>query len=158
MEKHALRKIFESFPYGLFILGSQNGSKVSASVVNWVTQVSFHPPMVAVAIEEDSRMRKNIEGSMMFSLNTLRTGATEMAKALLKSNEPVGNTINGQEFLLGNLGLPIFLDAASAIECKVEHSMQAGDHIIFVGEVVSAVSHHEGEVMTLKETGWKYIK
>lgn len=158
MEKDVLRKVFESFPYGLFILGSRNGSKVSTSVVNWVTQVSFHPPIVAVSVEESSRMRKTIEDSGVFSLNTLRSGAIETAKALLKNSEPVGNTMNGKEFTLGGLGLPIFLDSASAIECNLKHSLHTGDHVIFVGEVVNAVFRHEGDVLTLRETGWKYAK
>ncbi len=158
MEKDALRRFFESFPYGLFILGSRNGPKISTSVVNWVTQVSFHPPIVAVSVEENSRMRESIENSRLFSLNTLPTGAIETAKALLKNGEPVGSTMNGQEFVLGNLGVPVFLGAASAIECKVTHSMQAGDHVVFVGEVLNAVSRYKGDILTLKETGWKYVR
>lgn len=158
MQERTLRKIFDSFPYGLFILGSSNGSKISTAVVNWVTQVSFHPPMIAVAVEADSRLRESLESSMRFSLNALQAGARETARAFLKQVDAIGNSMNGQEFRLGSNAMPVFLDAASVLECVVTQSVQAGDHVVFLGEVVDAVLQQEGDILTLKETGWKYSR
>ncbi len=72
--------------------------------------------------------------------------------------DAVGNSMNGQEFRLGSTGMPIFLDAVSVLECVILQSLPAGDHIVFLGEVIDAVLQQEGDILTLRETGWKYTR
>ena len=50
-KKTALRMI----PYGLYVLTAQGrDGAVAAATVNWVTQASFAPPLVAVGVKVDS--------------------------------------------------------------------------------------------------------
>ena len=50
-KKTALRMI----PYGIYVLTCEGeDGTVSAATVNWVTQASFKPPLVAVALKADS--------------------------------------------------------------------------------------------------------
>ena len=46
-KKTTLRMI----PYGLYILGTKHGDEISAGAVNWVTQTSFSPPLVAMGVK-----------------------------------------------------------------------------------------------------------
>ena len=49
------------------------------------------------------------------------------------------------------------LDAALAwVECRVQGSLPAGDHVLFVAEVVEVGQNREGTPLTLKEAGFKY--
>jgi len=145
-------------PYGLYIIGSANGDRIAAIVANWVVQVSFHPQLVAVSIEQDSNMRKCIESSGFFSVNILPAGGKSIAQPFLKAKEPVANRIHGREFRTAMNGSPFLLDANACVECKVVQRLDAGDHVLFVGEVVDAVTHREGDALTLRETGWNYQK
>ena len=156
MDKKALDTALGSIPYGLYVLGSINGPTVSAVVVNWVTQVSFNPPLIAVAVEARSRMQKHIQESHYFSVNILPKGGTDTAEAFVRQVPPIGNAINGKEFTSSKQGLPFLRDAVASLECKVKELHQAGDHIIFIGEVTDATSNKETDALTLKETGWKY--
>ena len=156
MDEKSTERALQAIPYGLYVLGSLKGKTVATIVANWITQVSFRPPLIAVAIEDDSKMRLYVERSHFFSINILPAGGTETAKFFVKPVEPVANKINGKEFFLSSNGLPFLKDAVASLECRVVSTHSAGDHVIFVGEVTDSVAIVEGDALTLKETGWKY--
>jgi flavin reductase (DIM6/NTAB) family NADH-FMN oxidoreductase RutF len=150
-------RALQQIPYGLYIVGSLNGLVPATIVANWVTQVSFSPPWVAIAVEADSRMKEYIGTSGFFSVNILPSGEREMAKAFLKGPEALGGTIGGKKFEGAKNGTPFLAGASAAIECRVMHVLEAPDHRLFIGEVVDAVVRREGtDVLTLRETGWRY--
>lgn len=152
---HALQRI----PYGLYVVGSLHDGVPATMIANWVTQVSFHPPCVAIAVESDSKMRGYIEACGIFCVNILPAGATLTARAFLKSPEADRETIAGERFTRGKNGTPFLAGASASIECTVRSSVGTGDHVLFVGEVVDAAVHQEvADVLTLRETGWKYSK
>lgn len=147
-------------PYGLYVIGVAGKDGPYAIVANWVMQVSFHPPLIAIAIEQDSVMRQYLAKSGCFSVNLFRKGKKEQAKAFLKTSSVQGSTINGEQYLLTPHGAPYLPDALAHLECTVNERHRAGDHTIFVGEVTGgALNGNEGtEILTLHETGWKYSR
>ena len=56
MNEDAKKTALRMIPYGMFILTtkSKDGQNVGAATVNWVTQTSFSPPLVAVGVKADS--------------------------------------------------------------------------------------------------------
>lgn len=157
--KAVFAKALQRIPYGLYVVGSLREAVPATMIANWVSQVSFHPPCVAIAVESASKMRGYIEASKIFCVNILPAGSTVTAKAFLKSPEAVEATIAGQRFTRGKHGTPFLAGASASIECRVLTSVAIGDHVLFVGEVVDAAVRQEGEeVLTLRETGWKYSK
>ena len=152
-------RVLQYIPYGLYVVGSLNGPVPATMVANWVTKVSFSPPWVAIAVEADSRMREYIGRSGVFSVNILPSGGREMAKAFLKGPEAKGDTIGGKKFEPAKNGSPFLVDASASFECRVMHALEVPDHEVFIGEVVDALLRREGtDVLTLRETGWRYSK
>lgn len=49
-KKTTLRMI----PYWLYVLGTRNGDELGASTINWLTQTSFTPPLIAMGVKKDS--------------------------------------------------------------------------------------------------------
>jgi flavin reductase (DIM6/NTAB) family NADH-FMN oxidoreductase RutF len=158
-DRETIARALRQIPYGLYVLGSLNDGNPATIVANWVTQVSFRPPSVGIAVEEDSKMRKYIETSSVFSVNILRAGSTEFAKAFLKGAEAKGDIVAGKEYSRARHGTPFLAAAAAAFECSVISRISVGDHVLFIGEVVDAVAPREqSEILTLRETGWKYSR
>ncbi len=158
MDKASRNRALQALPYGLYVVGSTNDGVASTIVANWITQVSFDPPLVAIAVEKDSKMQRAIERSGVFSINMLPAGAKDIARSFMKSNAPVGTMINGRGFTLSKHLAPILDDARAAIECTVVDSLSTGDHYTYVGEVTDAIVRSGGDILTLKETGWRYFK
>jgi flavin reductase (DIM6/NTAB) family NADH-FMN oxidoreductase RutF len=134
-KKIALRMI----PYGLYVLAAETrDGQVSASTVNWVTQASFEPPLVAVGVKADSSAHQVIKASGAFALSVLGKGQQDQAFAFFKSVEREGDRIGGQPFRIGTTGSPILESAIAHLECSLVGSVEKGDHSVFVGEVVDA--------------------
>ncbi|MEW5725683.1 MAG: flavin reductase family protein, partial [Thermodesulfobacteriota bacterium] len=57
----------------------------------------------------------------------------------------------GVPFTTSELGLPILEGARAYIECRVMDVYPAGDHSLFVGEVISAESLNETEPLVFRQ-------
>ncbi|MBX6394461.1 MAG: flavin reductase [Alicyclobacillaceae bacterium] len=156
MDEQAKKTALRGITYGLYVIGTKVGDDVNAFTGNWVTQTSFNPPLVAIAAKKGTTSCDGIKESGVFSVNILETGQKDLAFAFFKPVSRVGNKFGDIEFYTAQTGSPILKDALSWFECKVVDINERGDHVIFVGEVINAGVHREGEPMTLKETGLYY--
>ncbi len=138
--------------YGLYVIGTKDKDAPHGMTANWITQVSFDPEIVAVAIEKDSRSLALIEESRAFSMSILKSGQKEIAGEFAKAKKD-----RDFRFISKKTGSPILADSAAYLDCRVIDSHKAGDHVIFFGEVVdSGILDESAEPLTLKETGWRY--
>ena len=139
MDNDAKKTALRMIPYGLYVLtGESKDGKVAAATVNWVTQTSFNPPLVAVGVKVDSGAHGIIKDAGAFALNVLVKGQNGMAFTFFKSLERDGDSIGGESFAKGKTGAPILAKAAAFVECKLVATVEKGDHSLFVGEVVEA--------------------
>ena len=162
MDKDAKKTALRMIPYGLYVLTAESkDGKVAAATVNWVTQASFQPPLVAVGVKADSGAHAIIKSSGTFALNVLSKGQNALAFTFFKSLEREGNTIGGETFSAGKTGAPLLAKAAAYVECKLVDTVEKGDHSLFVGEVVEAglaapiEGRPDDRTLTLKDLGEK---
>ncbi len=155
---NALKKtVLRLFTYGLYAVAAKHGDAVSLMTANWLTQCSFDPPMVALAVESDSHSRQVIEASGAFAVNLYESGQRELAGSLGRTFGKHPEKLSEVTWTPGPLtGSPLLATALGWVECKIVGSLPAGDHILFVAEVVEVGLNHEGSQLTLKETGFKY--
>lgn len=132
-KKIALRMI----PYGIYVLTAKapDGS-VAAATVNFVTQTSFNPPLVAVGVKADSSAREVVGKAGAFALNILGKGQQGAAFTFFKPAVADGDKLSGEPFKLGAAGAPLLDSAPAVLECKVAEIVARGDHHIVIGEVV----------------------
>jgi flavin reductase (DIM6/NTAB) family NADH-FMN oxidoreductase RutF len=151
-------QVLRQFPYGLYLVGASRNGHPLVILANWVMQVSFSPPLLAVAVEVESKMHTYISDAGYFSVNVLPTGDTDFPRAFLKSQEPKNGEINGHPFRQGRHGSPLIEDAASFLECQVVARHESGDHTLFVGQVMQSFLNSQTPGITLKESGLSYYK
>ncbi|MFN8523655.1 MAG: flavin reductase family protein [Chloroflexota bacterium] len=139
MDADAKKTALRMIPYGLYVLTAEGADgSVSAATVNWVTQASFQPPLVAVGVKADSHSHEMIKQTKAFALNVLGKGQQGQAFAFFKPAEKQGNTISGEPYHKGTTGAPILDNTPAYVECRLVETVEKGDHSIFVGEVVEA--------------------
>ena len=151
-KKTLLRKI----PHGVFICGVTEGEDVNGFTASWVTQGSFEPPLVVMAVRADSTSNGMIQRTGKFSLNILAADQKDLAAVFFKPQKGVGGRFDAAPFQLGPLGLPILDNGLGGVECKVVGQVDHGDHTVFVGEVKTATLHRDGAALELSGTGWQY--
>jgi flavin reductase (DIM6/NTAB) family NADH-FMN oxidoreductase RutF len=139
MDPNAKKTALRMIPYGLFVLTAANKSgQAAAATVNWVTQVAFEPPLVAVGVKTDSHAHALIKETKAFALNVLGKGQQAMAFTFFKPAEVKDGTLSGEPYRAGSTGAPILNNPPAFVECTREATVEKGDHSVFVGKVVEA--------------------
>lgn len=151
-KKQALRGI----GYGLYVISTADGDDVNAFAGNWVTQTSFDPPLVAIAVKEGTASQQMLASGGAFCVNIMESGQKDLAAQFFKPLRRVGNKFEDVGFTVGLTGAPILDDALRWFECRVVDNVERGDHWTYIGEVVGAGVNREGVPLTLAETGWNY--
>ena len=156
LDAEAKKVLLRKIPHGLFICGVAEGDKINGFTASWVTQSSFDPPQVVMAVRADSTSNGMIQRTGVFSLNVLAADQKDLAAVFFKPQQGVGGRFEAAPYALGDLGLPILNDALGAVECRVVGHVPTVDHTVFVGEVQTATLHRDGEALELSSTGWQY--
>ncbi len=156
LDEQAKKTILRKIPHGLYVCGVKDGEEVNGFTASWVMQASFTPPLVVNCVKQDSKSHAMILASSVFALSLLEDGQKEMAQNFFKPQRRVGNKFEEVEFYLGETGCPIISDSLGYVECQVVGMVDKGDHTVFVGEVIAAGVHREGNPLLLESTGWQY--
>lgn len=139
MEEEHKKTALRMIPYGLYVLTARaEDGDIAAATVNWVTQASFHPPLIVVCVKADSKSHAHLKSVGTFALNVLSREQRDLAYAFFKDTVWDEQSINGQPYRLGETGAPLLNNAPASLECRVVETVEHGDHSVFVAEVVQA--------------------
>lgn len=156
-KKSALRM----FQYGMFILTAKATKRYeetpyAATTVTWVSQASFEPPLIMLALRKEGWALDAVRQSNHFVLHILSKSQKDMAKTFFKETKISLNKINGFEFELTSQGIPILEEVSAYLECETEEFIDRGDHTVLIARILDAKVRHAMEPMLLRETGWSY--
>lgn len=152
VKKEALRL----FTYGLYAVTTGTMDDVSAFTANWLTQVSFEPPLVVVSVQNDSHSLPLIERTGHFAVNVFDDTQRELAGRLGKAYAKTPEKARGLDYAAGATGCPLLRDGLASVECQVESQLPAGDSTLVLGRVVNVVVHRPGEPLTMRAAGFKH--
>jgi flavin reductase (DIM6/NTAB) family NADH-FMN oxidoreductase RutF len=122
------------------IAKDKNG-KANPVTLGWTMIVSGNPPMMAIAVAKTHYSIEAVTHSKCF---TIAFPSSEMSDAALFFGSKSGrDTDKFAEFdcktePANAIDSVLLTDAVANFECTLESQMPAGDHIIFVGKIVSS--------------------
>ena len=139
MDTYQKNTAMRMLPYGVHVLTVQaEEDRAMGAVVSWVTQASFSPPLLVVALRVGSSIHDVVKEARAFVLNILDKQHASVARTFFETVHEKGGTLAGQDLRCGQTRTPILECAAGWIECRLDLSLEKGDHSIFVAEVVDA--------------------
>ena len=158
MDETAKQHVLRQFPYGLYALTVTHDGEEHGMTANWVTQASFDPPMVAVAVENTSRTIGMIRDARHFAINLFQRTQRDVAGKLGRSSAQAPHKLKGIKTKPAPAsGVPLLVDALGWVECRLVTTLPAGDHTVVLGEVLNAgVEHGDAQPLTLGEAGFTY--
>src|SRR5947209_12895094 len=122
MDVNLKKQVLRTFTYGLYAIGCANEGEVNIFTANWLTQVSFDPPLIAVSVENASKSLPMILRSRKFTVNVLRSGGRELAGKLGKSAMQHPAKLASIAFDIGSNGCPILHEALAWVACEIRHT------------------------------------
>jgi flavin reductase (DIM6/NTAB) family NADH-FMN oxidoreductase RutF len=96
--------------------------------------------LVLVCIDLTAESHPVIAESRAFAINVLRDGHEEISRAFATKDPGKDGAIRKLRVRPGVTGCPILEDTLAYIEARVVQEIHAGDHTIFIGEVVDCDS------------------
>ena len=115
----------------LCVVTSHQDDVASAMLASWVSQATFNPPGLTVAVAKDRAVESLMYPGRNFVINILPEGKhLGLMKHFLKPFTPGENRFTGIETEKAANGSPVLSDALAYIECSVSNRMEAGDHWI----------------------------
>ena len=139
---------------GLYVITAKFEDKEDAVLASWVNQCSFDPPAVTIALATLRPARLLVEASDAFIVNVLPKNDMTLLKHFSRSQEDIFKGIKTRK---GMDGIRILSSAVSYLECEVVHCMQAGDHILYVGEIVGGKTLKGGDpYIHVRDNGFSY--
>ena len=121
---------------GLYIITAHKGDINGAMLASWVSQASFKPLGLTIAVAKDRAIESLMQVSDRFVLNILEEGNYQaLMKHFLKRFPPGADRFEGVKTQTATNGLPILTDALAYVECKVESRMELSDHWIVYASV-----------------------
>jgi flavin reductase (DIM6/NTAB) family NADH-FMN oxidoreductase RutF len=158
MDPGAKKTVLRQFTYGLYAVTAHHDDERGVFTANWLSQVSFEPPLVAVSVERDSSTLPLIRASKRFTICPLAEGQRELAGALGRPKARAGDKFETLQLAVietvqGDLALAV---STGYVTCNVESEVEAGDSIVFVGAVVDAGVFSDDQPLSMREAGFRH--
>ncbi len=155
------RRVMGRLATGVTIVTTRAGDDVHGTTMSAVCSVSLHPQLVLVCVDHESDIHALIQQSGVFAVNILHEGQASLAAELSHKGTAellAAHRLETLSYRNGESGAPLLDDSLAHIECRVENTVEAGDHTIYVGAVVAAgvspradrpLLHYEGQYGSL---------
>jgi flavin reductase (DIM6/NTAB) family NADH-FMN oxidoreductase RutF len=144
----SLRQALATFATGITVVTScaSDGSPVGLTV-NSFNSVSLSPPLILWSLGQSSSSRGAFDTHPYFSVHVL--GADQQALAQRFAGAPA-QRFTGLGYTRSAHGVPLLDGCLCVLECVRERTVVAGDHVIYIGEVINTHLHplHQGPALT----------
>jgi flavin reductase (DIM6/NTAB) family NADH-FMN oxidoreductase RutF len=157
MDLKIKQKVLRLLSNGMYVLTSRTKKQFGAATVTWVSQASFKPPLLMVALRKDGSVYSCVVESRAAVLHVLDTGQQDIAQKFFAPTEEIHGLLNSEPYSEGTIGAPVLKNLGAYLECKVLEVLEKqGDHAIVVFEVINAVMHRDVEPLTVTGSPWQY--
>lgn len=157
MDEKAKRALLRRIPYGLYVVTMQDGDRRNGLTVNWLTQVSFRPPLVAMAIAKACQNAPMIRSAGTVAIHFLSKDAAKTAEHFVTPTRRMPDKLAGLDVSEGITGAPVLEEAIGVLEGRLVHRLETmGDHDLYVFEIIHATMGRDEAILELRDTKLSY--
>jgi flavin reductase (DIM6/NTAB) family NADH-FMN oxidoreductase RutF len=130
-----LRQTLGSFATGVAVATTLDAKGMPKGfTANSFTSVSLDPPLVLVCVGKSASCYPAFAGAGHFAINILCEAQQHVSRAFA-SKSP--DKFAEMPWVPGVTGSPIFPDSTAWLDCELHDRVEAGDHLIVIGRVLS---------------------
>ena len=149
------RQALGGFATGVTVITTRGEDHLFGMTANAFSSVSLDPPLVLVCVIKGTTGAQVIEQNGMFAVNILGSHQEPISRYFASKDRPRGlEAFKEIPHATAATGCPIIEGAAGFLDCRLHAAHDAGDHVIFIGEVVALA--HEPDVEPLVFHGGRY--
>lgn len=151
-----LRALMRRFPHGVAVLTVDAEGERLGLTVGSLVSLSLDPPLVGVAISRQAAMHELLRQAGGFALSLLAEGQEWLAQHFARGVPPIA-LWHGIAEREGAAGAPLLVGALGWLECRLADEVEAGDHTLFIGEVLSVELGQPAPPLIHYESGFRSL-
>lgn len=135
--KTDLRQVMRRWPSGVAVLTARDGDSIHGMTVGSFTSVSIDPPLVTVTMANRTRSKEIVDRSGFFAINVLAEAQQELSDVFAGRITEKADRFDNVKVTTGLNQVPLLVEAAAHVECRVVHKYAMDHSTLYVAEVLN---------------------
>lgn len=136
------RQIMGCFATGVTVVTTRAGEQLSGLTANAVASLSLNPPLVLVSVDRQAHSHAVLVEGRCFAMNILSIEQEHLSR---RFSTPGPKDFSDLAWREVETGAPVLEGVLSYVDCRVVEIVPAGDHDLFIGEIVAGNVGDAGE-------------
>ncbi len=152
------RGALAAFATGVTVVTTRGEEHAYGMTANAFSSVSLDPPLILVCVMARSEGGKLIEDNGVFAVNILAAEQEPLSRYFASKDRPRGRDAFGDIAHRSAVsGSPVLDGSVGFLDCALHASHDAGDHTIFIGEVLGLEFSHEVAPLLFHAGGYRFL-
>ena len=153
-----LRKALGSFATGVTVVTTSGESHGYGMTANAFSSVSLDPPLVLVCVKTGAAGSEHIARNGVFAVNILAADQEPLSRYFSSKTRPRGrHAFSEISHRTAVSGAPVLDHVAGYLDCRLQAVHDAGDHHIFIGEVLDLDFASDREPLLFHAGRYRYV-
>ncbi len=153
-----LRGALGAFATGVTVVTTSGEEHAYGMTANAFSSVSLDPPLVLVCVQSFSEGGDLIRKNGVFAVNILAAEQEPLSRYFASKDRPRGRDAFGEiPHRTVATGSPVLEGSVGYLDCTLSASHEAGDHVIFIGEVLALEYSHETSPLLFHGGGYRFL-
>lgn len=150
MSNKDFSNVLAKIPYGVSVvtMGRGGAAVENGLTVSWMSQVSFQPPMLMIAVDRLHYSVDLLRSTKNFCVNLLSDEQTALAARFARQATTAEAKLEGVAQRPADSGAAILTDSVAYFDCEVSTVVEAGDHLLVIGQIEDAAVLKERAPLT----------
>ena len=140
LNPESFRNAMRAWTTGVAVIMSAHENEIYGMTINSFTSLSLDPPLVTVAIKNDTRVFHLATKSRAFSVTLLSSNQQEVAENFASKLHGAERMASIKTEALAS-GAPALKGGLAWLDCRIAHTYAAGANTLFIAEVAEARVH-----------------
>lgn len=140
-----LRDVLGTFPTGVTVITTMGPEHAYGMTANAFSAVSLDPPLVLVCVIKGTEGAQTIQRNGCFAVNILGLEQEAISRYFASRERPKGrDAFKEIAHSQARTGSPVLEGAVAFLDCTLHAAHDAGDHVVFIGEVLQIGADFDG--------------
>ena len=152
------RSTVGAFATGVTVVTTRGEEHAYGMTANAFSSVSLDPPLILVCVINPSEGAEHITRNGVFAVNILSVDQEPLSRYFASRDRPKGrDAFRDVPHRFAASGSPILEGSAAFMDCRLHTTHEAGDHLIFIGEVLELEVQDGGTPLVFHGGGYRLL-
>ncbi len=144
LDSEKLRRAMRAWTTGVAVVTAAYAGEQYGMTVNSFTSISLEPPLISITMKQLTHTHDLAVKSGMFAMTVLSSEQKELSERFAGKFPNVVDRFDGVETDRLEIDAPLIKNGMAHLNCRILHSIPAGENTLFVAEVIAARGDGEG--------------